>query len=560
LGGFCGSNSIFDSRPGGVALNLAGRWLLSKVFDRLLRGSKPGRSLQSLILRFVAIAVWIIGLLLAAMIVFPGLTPAKALGGMGIASVAIGFAFRDIFENFFDGVLLLWRFPFENGDYIERQGTSGRVEDISIRMTTIRLISGELVVMPNSVLFKNPVEVLTSQNKRRVTIITGVAYSEDVEQAVQVIQAAIENCDSVKKDEEIQVFPQAFGSSSIDIEVAWWTDPRPLDIRRSRGEVVKTVKCALEDAGIEIPFPYRTLTFKDSLRTQTVNPVKESKEKKSYLFWFVSADLLSYLTVMPIRAYRQQVGQRGSMRIKILNFWYRLQASFWFVPALMTAAAILLSFVTTAIDRKFLYREDLQQLWIYSGGSDGARTVLSVITASMISVAGVVFSITIVVLSLASSQFGPRLIKNFMNVRANQMVLGTFVATFAYGVLVLRTVNATIDERFVPGISVSIAIVMSLFGLGVLIYFIHSVSESIQAQNIIARVRRDLNNAVDRIFPERLGRDDDLSLGPIQRDYNIPKTCDSEACQIKAERSGYLQAIDNDALMRIAGHLQAFYV
>jgi hypothetical protein len=115
-------------------------------------------------------------------------------------------------------VLLLWRFPFENGDYIECQGISGRVEDISIRMTTIRLVSGELVVMLNSVLFRNPVEVLTSQNKRRVTIITGVAYSEDVKQAVSVIDKAIQNCDSVKKDEEIQIFPQAFGSSSIASE------------------------------------------------------------------------------------------------------------------------------------------------------------------------------------------------------------------------------------------------------------------------------------------------------------------------------------------------------
>ena len=103
-------------------------------------------------------------------------------------------------------------------------------------MTTIRLISGELVVMPNSVLFKNPVEVLTSQNKRRVTTVPGVAYSEDVEQAVQVIQNAVENCDSIKEDEEVQVFPRAFGSSSIDIEVAWWTEPRPVDISRESKE------------------------------------------------------------------------------------------------------------------------------------------------------------------------------------------------------------------------------------------------------------------------------------------------------------------------------------
>jgi uncharacterized membrane protein len=129
------------------------------------------------------------------------------------------------------------------------------------------------------------------------------------------------------------------------------------------------------------------------------------------------------------------------MRIKIRNFWYRLQESFWFLPALMAGAAILLSFVTITIDKVFLYREGAQHWWIYGGGPDGARTVLSVIAGSMITVAGVVFSITIVVLSLASSQFGPRLIRNFMNVRANQMVLGTFVSTFIYGVLVLRTVK-----------------------------------------------------------------------------------------------------------------------
>ncbi len=222
------------------------------------------------------------------------------------------------------------------------------------------------------------------------------------------------------------------------------------------------------------------------------------------------------------------------------------------MPALMGVAAILLSFITIALDKVFLYRESAKPLWIYSGGPDGARAVLSVIAGSMITVAGVVFSITIVVLSLASSQFGPRLIRNFMNVKANQMVLGTFVATFMYGVLVLRTVNAAEEATFVPSLSVTIAVVMSVLSLGVLIYFIHNVSESIQAQNIIARVRRDLDHAVDRIFPEKLGQGKNLSSGSIKRDYDIPTTCDREVCQVKAERSGYLQAADYDALMRIA--------
>ena len=209
------------------------------------------------------------------------------------------------------------------------------------------------------------------------------------------------------------------------------------------------------------------------------------------------------------------------------------------------------SLITTAIDKDFLYREITQHWWIYSGGPDGARAVLSVIAGSMISVAGVVFSITIVVLSLASSQFGPRLIRNFMNVRANQMVLGTFVATFTYGILVLRTVNASVEARFVPGLSVTIAIVMSLFGLGVLIYFIHNVAESIQAQNIIARVRRDLDDAVDRIFRKGLARGRTYPLDPSNETMYF-----NNLRQRSLSGHGRAQRVspnlDNDALMRIA--------
>lgn len=240
------------------------------------------------------------------------------------------------------------------------------------------------------------------------------------------------------------------------------------------------------------------------------------------------------------------------MNLRIRNIWYHLKASFWFLPGILAAAAVLLSFVTIAVDRLFLGRDGFEISWIYAGGPDGARTVLSTIAGSMATVAGVVFSITIVVLSLASSQFGPRLIRNFMNVKANQMVLGTFVATFVYGILVLRTIDAGEKTKFVPSLSVTVAVLMALVSLGVLIYFIHNISESIQAQNIIARVRGDLNSAVDRVFPEKLGHGEEQADLPLRRDYDIPTTCDREACQVRAARSGYLQAIDNDALMRVA--------
>lgn len=244
-------------------------WVVANIFSnlgyRLFDFRNIRRSLRDLIIRLTTIGIWMGGLLLAAMIWFPGLTPTTALGGLGIASIAVGFAFQDIFENFFAGILLLWRFPFENGDFIECQGVVGKVESVNIRMTEIRLTTGELVLVPNSTLFKNPVNVLTNKPYRRVTVMTGIAYEENVSQSVSVIEKAIKKCSTVETSEPIEIFPQNFGSSSIDIEVTWWTGNKPVDIRRSRGEVVTAVKEALDEAGIEIPFPYRTLVFKEPL-------------------------------------------------------------------------------------------------------------------------------------------------------------------------------------------------------------------------------------------------------------------------------------------------------
>ncbi len=245
--------------------------LIHHFGSRLFRRTTSRKSLQDLFVRLLTIVVWVLGLLFAAMLLFPGLTPAKALGAVGLLSVAIGLAFKDIFENFFAGILILWHFPFEEGDVIECEGIIGRVEAVEVRNTNIRRMTGELVIVPNLFLFKNPCEILTNRTKRRVTVIAGVAYGEDVAEAVGVIEKAVATCKTVRDDEPIQVFPQAFGESSIDIEVTWWTGSTPLAVRESTGEVVTTVKKALDEAGIEIPFPYRTLTFKEPLTVQKEN-------------------------------------------------------------------------------------------------------------------------------------------------------------------------------------------------------------------------------------------------------------------------------------------------
>lgn len=248
-------------------LVLVATWVIAKIVNAVvhsvLKRTKFGPSLKDLIKQIVYIGVWTLGALTAATVVFPGVTPVKILTVLGLSSIAIGFAFKDIVENFFAGVLILWRFPFDRDDFIECGDIKGKVQDVTIRMTQIRQTDGQLVVLPNAMLFKNPVNIVTSLDERRTTVICGVAYDEDVDESRSVIEKAVKSCRTVSKDQPVQVFAQEFAASSINFEVTWWTGSTPLAIRESRDEVVAAVKRALDDAGIEIPFPYRTLTFKE---------------------------------------------------------------------------------------------------------------------------------------------------------------------------------------------------------------------------------------------------------------------------------------------------------
>jgi small-conductance mechanosensitive channel len=244
--------------------------LAVKLVDRAVRKvtskARLRPSLRDLLRLFARIGVWFVGILVAAGIVFPGFGFAQLLATAGLASIAIGFAFQDIFENFFAGVLILWKFPIEIGDFVEVPAADdlvGSVEDIQIRMTLVRRVDGSLVVVPNSTLYKNPVRVLTNRASRRITVMCGIAYGEDVAEGRRVIREAVAGCETVRQDggHPIQVFAQEFGDSSINFEVTWWTGATPKAIRESRDQVVEAVKRGLDEAGIEIPYPYRTLTF-----------------------------------------------------------------------------------------------------------------------------------------------------------------------------------------------------------------------------------------------------------------------------------------------------------
>ncbi|MEM6459428.1 MAG: mechanosensitive ion channel [Planctomycetota bacterium] len=236
-----------------------------KLADRIARKvmvrARLRESLRDLFRIFIRTAIWFAGLMTAAIIVFPGFGVSNLVATAGLATIAIGFAFQDIFENFFAGILILWRFPFENGDFIEVDGLMGKVEDVEIRMTHIRRPDGELVLVPNSTIFKNNVTVMTNRPHRRLEVAVGIAYGESVAEGRRVILEAVKGCDTVRGDAPPEVLASGFGASSIDFDVIWWADAKPLEARRSRDQVVEAIKRALDDAGIEIPYPYRTLTF-----------------------------------------------------------------------------------------------------------------------------------------------------------------------------------------------------------------------------------------------------------------------------------------------------------
>lgn len=239
------------------------------------------------------------------------------------------------------------------------------------------------------------------------------------------------------------------------------------------------------------------------------------------------------------------------MHTKFTKLLDTLHSSFWFVPTLMVALSIVLSFVTIQIDQNS--KTDLISNigWAYSLGPSGSRAILSAIAGSMVSVATTAFSITIVALQLASSQFGPRLLRNFMQDTGNQIVLGTFISTFVYSLMVLRTINGVNKNEFVPHLAVTVGIGLALASVGVLIYFIHHSATSIQVDRVIGKVAAELEEAIDRLFPIQIGRGASKHREePLSGD--IPADFDRESSPIPAVSSCYVQAIDTAVLMQIA--------
>jgi uncharacterized membrane protein len=233
----------------------------------------------------------------------------------------------------------------------------------------------------------------------------------------------------------------------------------------------------------------------------------------------------------------------------------RVTGRFWFIPAVLCLVAAVLAELLVWVDRttRLVVPAWLDAV-LYQVGATGSRDILGAIAGSSLAVAGTTFSITMAVLALTSSTYGPRLVRNFMADRGNQLVLGVYVATFLYSLLVLRSVRALGDpgeadaEIFVPHLAVNVAVLLAVLNVAVLIYFIHHISDSIQVSTIARRVRTELHRTVDRLYPEHLGG----HPGGAGDDVELPPRVEEDGAPVLAARPGYLSMVDDTALMRAA--------
>jgi len=229
--------------------------------------------------------------------------------------------------------------------------------------------------------------------------------------------------------------------------------------------------------------------------------------------------------------------------------WRRevLRTNLWLVPAIEVAGAVVLFAATYALDRAAFAGDFALPGWLLSGSADAARQILTAIAAAIITVVGVVFSIVIVALTLTSTQFGPRMLRNFIRDRGTQVTLGTFVATFVYAVLALGSIGEG-GADFVPHISITVTLALMVADLAVLIYFLHHIATQIQLPQVIAGIAGDLAAAIEL----QAGHDAADSGSAAAR---LVAGLHGPGGEVAAPRSGYLQYIQHRLLVRLAAEL-----
>ena len=237
-------------------------WMLAKfAYRTLLRKKEGGKALAFARLAYVGILLF--GFLIAVTIAFPSFTPAELLSILGVGGVAIGFAFKDIFQNLLAGILILIRQPFKVGDEITAREFTGKVETIETRATYIRTYDGRRVIVPNSIIYTEPVTVITAYDMLRSEYDVGIGYGDDMGKARQIALNTLTGMDGVLADPAPDVLVWDLAGSSVNLRIRWWSDPSRGSVVKLRDRVLEAVANAMAEAGIDLPFPTQVVLLHD---------------------------------------------------------------------------------------------------------------------------------------------------------------------------------------------------------------------------------------------------------------------------------------------------------
>ncbi len=232
---------------------------------------------------------------------------------------------------------------------------------------------------------------------------------------------------------------------------------------------------------------------------------------------------------------------------KLQYLWEKINTSFWFIPILMLILASVSAVGLVYLDSQVAYSPEGVLRYLVPASADSASTILGIIAGAMIGVAGTVFSITLVVLTLASSQLGFSLVRNFMYDKLNQVVLGTYVSSFVYCLMVLSSIKENTAFIFVPSISVLVALISAFAGIILLVIFIHHVSISIQSDKVISDISKAMSKSIQKLFPDEKDHEDekaDPDLHVLKKTYAFKE-------HVASTKSGYLQSVDGQGLISI---------
>ncbi|CAN5505832.1 hypothetical protein BH23ACT9_BH23ACT9_18320 [soil metagenome] len=231
--------------------------LLARGVHRGLVGARVDRTVSNLLYRFARLIFVVVALLFALSVI--GISVGNVVTVLAVLGFAIGLALQGILQNFVAGIILLLRKPFRAGDQIITGDYEGTVEDIDFRVTRLVSYDGTIALVPNASVFDNPMVNLTRRGTRRTTLTVGIDYRDDHDAAKEVISTALEQVEGVLEDPPSEVLLTELGDSSVDFELRYWTAPDIRSVRHTQDRVLRAVKRAIEDAGMTIPWPIRTL-------------------------------------------------------------------------------------------------------------------------------------------------------------------------------------------------------------------------------------------------------------------------------------------------------------